>query len=75
MIRTIDGKGAEPEEGDKIICLQNSWDYLDDDFNGALVNGTIGYLKNPQKKILKPNIPFLPREIEILEGRKYKYIC
>lgn len=38
----------EPQDGDKIICLRNYWETFSDEDN-ALVNGTIGYLKNPFK--------------------------
>lgn len=44
-IRELLGRGKEPEDGDKVICLRNYWDDWAD--NGDyLVNGTIGYLKN-----------------------------
>jgi exodeoxyribonuclease-5 len=34
-----------PIEGERVICLRNNWDLTN--FNGdAIVNGTIGYLKN-----------------------------
>ena len=41
-------KEIEPQDGDKIICLKNYWETFSDEDN-ALVNGTIGYLKNPFK--------------------------
>lgn len=44
-IRQILGYEGEPQEGEKVICLKNNWDIYDNDEN-ALVNGTIGYLKN-----------------------------
>lgn len=37
-----------PEEGDKVISLHNEWDIFDDEGN-ALVNGTIGWLKQPEQ--------------------------
>lgn len=44
-IRDLLGRSANPEDGDKVICLRNYWDDWAD--NGDyLVNGTIGYLKN-----------------------------
>lgn len=46
QVRTLLGRGPEPEDEDKIICLRNYWD----DFNTTgdpLVNGTIGTVKNP----------------------------
>ena len=45
QMRSILGRGADPEDGDKIICLRNYWDDLNT--NGdPLVNGTIGTLTN-----------------------------
>lgn len=44
-VRTVLGKTGEPQVGDKIISLENHWDILDDKEESALVNGTIGYIK------------------------------
>lgn len=45
QVRGLLGRGQEPEDGDKVICLRNYWD--DFSINGdPLVNGTIGILKN-----------------------------
>lgn len=49
--RQILGRGPLPEDGDKIMCGQNYWDDLSDQ-NNALVNGTIGYIKNPKDRIV-----------------------
>lgn len=38
-------RGMEPEKDDKIICLQNCWDYLSEKGN-PLINGTIGYIES-----------------------------
>ena len=44
-MRDLLERGDEPEDGDKVICLRNYWDYWAD--NGDyLVNGTIGFLNN-----------------------------
>lgn len=44
-MRELLGRGKKPEDGDKVICLRNYWDYWAD--NGDyLVNGTIGYIDN-----------------------------
>lgn len=45
-MRELLGRKDAPEEGDKVICLRNYWEFfsIDDD---PLVNGTIGYLQNP----------------------------
>ena len=46
QMRDLLGRGESPENGDKVICVRNYWDYIDN--NGdALVNGTIGFLQNP----------------------------
>ena len=44
-MRKLLGRGALPEDGDKVICLRNYWDYLTDR-EEPLVNGTIGYIDN-----------------------------
>ena len=61
QMRILYGRGSDPEDGDKIICLRNYWD--DYNINGdPLVNGTIGILTNsfrtyrnlpPQVKTIK----------------------
>ena len=45
QIRALLGRGPEPEDGDKVICLRNYWD--DSNTEGdPLVNGTIGTIIN-----------------------------
>ena len=44
-MRQLYGRGTKPEDGDKVICLRNYWDYLADN-EDPLVNGTIGYIYN-----------------------------
>ena len=45
QMRALLGKGPEPEDGDKVICLRNYWDSFN--INGdPLVNGTIGTMIN-----------------------------
>ena len=46
------GKGREPREGDKIICLRNYWETISNTEN-PLVNGTIGYMTNIYKSYIK----------------------
>lgn len=55
QVRTLLGKGPEPEDGDKIICLRNYWE--DFNMNGdPLVNGTVGTLTNSfRNDIVLPN--------------------
>lgn len=46
FIRTSQCKGPEPEIGDKVICLCNSWDTKSLIHDDPLVNGTISYIKD-----------------------------
>lgn len=50
-MRALAGLEGDPKDGDKIICLKNQWDILDS-AGDPLVNGTIGYLKNPYSRTL-----------------------
>lgn len=45
QMRELSNFGPNPQEGDKVICLKNYWEICDSEAN-ALVNGTIGYLRN-----------------------------
>lgn len=45
QMRQLLGRGERPEDGDKVICLRNYWDYIADN-EDPLVNGTIGYINN-----------------------------
>ena len=45
-MRDMLGRSGGPQEGDKVICLKNEWDIMADNYD-PLVNGTIGFLKNP----------------------------
>ena len=47
QMRNLLGYGAEPQEGDKIICLKNYWD-ISSEAGDSLVNGMIGTLVNPK---------------------------
>ena len=42
-MRQLLDRGDQPEDGDKVICLRNYWDFIADN-NDYLVNGTIGFL-------------------------------
>ena len=64
-MRTLLGRGPEPQVGDKVICTRNYWeDYsLPGD---PLINGSIGYLMNPHKgKVYLPW--FLKKEKEYFD--------
>ena len=45
QMKQLLGKGTEPCEGDKIICLRNYWETISNTEN-PLVNGTIGTFHN-----------------------------
>lgn len=45
-MRQEQGRGPEPEIGDKLICLRNCWDTLSEKECNPLINGTIGWLEN-----------------------------
>lgn len=64
-MRTMLGKGTEPEAGDKVICTRNYWE--DCSICGdPLINGSIGYLIKPHKsKIYLPW--FLRKEKEYFD--------
>ena len=47
-IRYLQGRGTEPEIGDKIIGLDNHWDIISDEDN-ALTNGAIGTIMSYEK--------------------------
>lgn len=51
QMREMLGREGEPQEGDKVICLRNYWDVLDNDEN-PLINGTIGILSNNYSRTL-----------------------
>lgn len=53
QMRKLLGRGDQPEEGDKVICLHNYWDFISDTGN-PIVNGTIGYLKNNYSSFIQP---------------------
>lgn len=45
QMRELQGRGEMPENGDKVICIQNHWHELSLNEN-PLVNGTIGFLED-----------------------------
>lgn len=52
QMRAMLGRGAQPENGDKVICLRNYWD-IQANNDDPLVNGTIGYLDNSFKSFVQ----------------------
>lgn len=76
FMRELQGYSGDPQEGEKIICLKNNWDIYDSDCNN-LVNGSIGYLKNPKFNSFKvPNsskkVNLLLGDVETEEGTLFK---
>jgi len=52
QMRDLLGRGDQPEDGDKVICLRNYWDVFSED-GQPLVNGTIGTLHNSFNSFIK----------------------
>lgn len=78
--RKLLGRGPLPEEGDKVLCGQNYWDDVSD-LQNPLVNGTIGYIKNPKNHMIYvpywvrssvSSIPVITADIVTDEGDTYK---
>ena len=68
-IRKLLGRGDAPEDGDKVICLRNYWDEIN--ANGdALVNGTIGYLRNSFKTFVStpPYLKIPDNKLDVLQA-------
>lgn len=63
QVRTLLGKGTQPEDGDKIICLRNYWESFND-AGDPLVNGTIGILTNSYPDVVKIP-PFVARDSKV----------
>ena len=75
-VRLRQGRGIEPEVGDKIIGLTNHWDFLSTNQLWALTNGTIGTISNYQiipylypPQIYDKEIKFMYTGMDIEDGR------
>ena len=67
-MRRLLGRDGGPQTGDKVICLKNEWDIIAN--NGdPLVNGTIGFLKDPYSTFVK--VPYFlgGHRFDVLESR------
>lgn len=53
--RRILGRNEVPQNGDKVVCLRNEWDIINN-YGDPLVNGTIGYLDNTYNSYV--NLPY-----------------
>ena len=48
QLRQLNGfQGDLPQDGEKMICLQNYWEDVSEDGESVLVNGTTGIIRNP----------------------------
>lgn len=56
-MRDLFGRGDQPEDGDKVICLRNYWDNIADN-DDYLVNGTIGFLNSIYSSFHKVPLAF-----------------
>ena len=57
QMREVKGMPADPQIGDKIICLKNDWDTLSKENETPLTNGTIGYITEIEK-VFNPKLNF-----------------
>lgn len=67
-MRRLLGRDGGPQTGDKVICLKNEWDIIAN--NGdPLVNGTIGFLKDPYSTFVK--VPYFlgGHRFDVLESK------
>lgn len=58
---------ATPQAGDKMICLFNEWDILGSN-DDPLINGTIGFLRNPYETFFKLPYWAEPSSISIINA-------
>ncbi len=67
-IRQFDGRGAEPEVGDKIIGLTNHWDFFSTNGESSLTNGAIGEITRIQPlSVYLPPAIYPERKLDILD--------
>ena len=72
QMRDLLGHHGEPEDGDKIICYRNYWE--DECCGGsALVNGTIGTIKNSYSSFVR--IPGFLNKMNFGQPRQVDIIC
>ena len=82
FVRRQKGFGIEPSLGDKIISLKNHWDWSSNGGTWALTNGSIGSIKDMDKKeIWLPRyiydggpIPYLYTSIELDDGDEFTMV-
>lgn len=68
QMRAMGGFEGNPKDGEKMICLRNYWDIINNNEN-PLVNGSIGIIKNPVESITRlPNfVRNDEQEIEVIK--------
>lgn len=70
LMRQLYERDPEPQINDKVICLRNCWEQLDDLGETALVNGTIGTITEIEKQYARypiygiPSVPILKLTID-----------
>lgn len=70
LMRQLYERDPEPQVNDKVICLRNCWEQLDDLGETALVNGTIGTITEIEKQYARypiygiPSVPILKLTID-----------
>lgn len=80
FVRKIRGYNSEPQVGDKIIGLQNQWDFFSQQ-EAPLTNGTIGFITSYNRKsiyapryIYSQPIHYMYTSMTTEEGDKFKDI-
>lgn len=67
-MREVENRGPEPEVGDKIICLRNSWDTVSEKNKDPLINGTIGWIESLEPETVFYNFQGRPISANILRA-------
>lgn len=75
QVRQSMGFGEKPEDGDRLICLKNSWDIVSS--NGEpLVNGNIGFLHNSYESFIVPpyheSVPVVCGNVQVDSNNIYE---
>lgn len=72
QMRQILGYEGLPQDGERMICLKNYWDDLNDD-GDSLVNGTTGIIRNPFEsfRMIPRYIQTSNHTIPIIQGEFY----
>lgn len=66
QMRDIYGYSGSPKDGEKMICLRNYWNECNEK-GDALVNGTVGILRNPYESFVKlPNWITGPKKLDVI---------